>query len=348
MISMISSKPKVTVLMSVFNGEKYLNEAVDSILAQTFKDFEFLIIDDASTDRTPEILRSYGDPRIRIITNEENLGLTKSLNKGLALTRGEYIARMDADDISHPKRLERQVNYLDENPEIGILGTNVQYIDESGKPYKILRWPEKDALIKWSLCFFNPIAHPTVMVRLDLIKKIAGYDESIVYAQDYDLWVRLSSESVFGNLQYILLYLRKSDDNISHKNYLEQKNYSHQISGRAMSNILNREVPQKIVDSILDNEIKTNHNMQEIRYLLMELYRNSSKKNLLLSSKEQFTIRKDIAFRIIGIKSSQTVYIQTLINILFACYIYPFIPAQILASKFASKIPAKNLFQLEK
>ena len=125
--------PIVTVLMSVYNGERYLNEAIDSILAQTFTDFEFLIIDDASTDSTPKILHSYDDPRIRIVTNEENLGLTKSLNKGLALAQGEYIARMDADDISLPERLMMQLNFLIDNKTVPLVGSGAIMIDEDGK-----------------------------------------------------------------------------------------------------------------------------------------------------------------------------------------------------------------------
>lgn len=333
----IISNPKVTVLMSVYNGEKYLKEAIDSIISQTFTDFEFLIIDDASTDRTPEMLRSYGDSRIKIITNEENLGLTKSLNKGLALARGKYIARMDADDISHPKRLEKQANYLDENPEIGILGTNVQYIDESGKYHEILQRPEKDALIKWALCFFNPIAHPTVMMQLYLIKEINGYDENIIYAQDYDLWVRLSSKSAFWNLQDILLYLRKSDNNISCKHYLEQKLYSYQISRRAMSNRLNKEVPQNIVDAILNNTIEERCNSREIRHVLVKLYKNSPIKTLPLASKDQSIIREDVSSRIIRMGYSRKFSIGIFKNIAIACYIDPLILAKIFVHKYMLK-----------
>jgi len=126
-------EPKVTVLMPVYNGERYLNEAVDSILGQTFTDFEFLIIDDASTDKTPEILRSYDDPRIRVVTNEENLGLSKSLNKGLALARGEFIARMDADDVSYPYRLQVQHEFMTQHPGAGVIGSWAEYIDRKGE-----------------------------------------------------------------------------------------------------------------------------------------------------------------------------------------------------------------------
>ncbi|MCP8319033.1 MAG: glycosyltransferase, partial [Candidatus Methylarchaceae archaeon HK01B] len=124
--------PKITILMSVYNGEKYLREAIDSILNQTFKDFEFLIINDGSTDRTVEILRSYHDSRIKIITNEKNMGLTKSLNKGLKIARSEYVARMDADDISYPRRLEVQYEYMKKNPDVGIVGSWNDVIDDKG------------------------------------------------------------------------------------------------------------------------------------------------------------------------------------------------------------------------
>jgi glycosyltransferase involved in cell wall biosynthesis len=114
--------PKVTVLMSVYNGEEHLREAIDSILNQTYKNFEFLIIDDGSTDGSVNIIRSYLDPRIRLIKNKKNIGITRSLNKGLKLARGEYIARMDDDDIAFPERLEKQVRFLNEHVNVGLVG----------------------------------------------------------------------------------------------------------------------------------------------------------------------------------------------------------------------------------
>ena len=125
--------PKVTVLMSVYNGEKYLQEAIDSILEQTFKDFEFLIINDGSTDKTGEILESYHDLRIKIINNEKNIGLTKSLNKGLKLARGEYIARQDADDISMPERLEKEVEFLETHQDYAVVGAFAKIINKNSE-----------------------------------------------------------------------------------------------------------------------------------------------------------------------------------------------------------------------
>ena len=219
----ILKNPKVTVLMSVYNGERYLTEAVDSILAQTFTDFEFLIIDDASTDRTPEILRSYEDPRIRIITNEENLGLTKSLNRGLALARGEYIARMDADDISYIERLDKQIKYLEEHPDVGLVGSSFEIIDESGNIVSRNIYKNfTNNKIYYALIFNNCIAHSSVMYRRDLVINIEGYNERLTRTQDFDLWSKISKKSKIEVINEVLLKWRESQSNISNKCKTEQ------------------------------------------------------------------------------------------------------------------------------
>lgn len=219
----IISNLKVTVLMSVYNGEKYLKEAVDSILSQTFTDFEFLIIDDASTDKTPEILHSYGDQRIRIVTNEENLGLTKSLNKGLALARGEYIARMDADDISYPQRIDMQVRYLEESRDVGLVGSSFEIIDEFGNIVSTNVYENYTSeKIYYNLIFYNCIAHSSVMYRRDLVINIGGYNERLTRTQDYDLWNKISKRSRIEVIDEVLLKWRDSQSNISNKCKTEQ------------------------------------------------------------------------------------------------------------------------------
>jgi glycosyltransferase involved in cell wall biosynthesis len=177
--------------MSVYNGEKYLREAIDSILNQTFKDFEFLIIDDGSTDSSAEIIRSYTDSRIRLIQNEKNIGLTRSLNKGLKLAQGEYIARMDADDISLPERLKKQVKYLDNHPEIGVLGTRFFEIDMNGNVRREICIPLDKRNIEKQLYRVNCFCHSSTMMRMSCIKKVGLYDETLKYAQDYELWLRM-------------------------------------------------------------------------------------------------------------------------------------------------------------
>ncbi|MHA2039282.1 MAG: glycosyltransferase, partial [Promethearchaeota archaeon] len=190
--------PKITVLMPVYNNEKFLRESVDSILNQTFKDFEFIIINDGSTDRTKKILNAYKDFRIRVIDNDKNIGITRSLNKGLGLAKGEYIARMDGDDISLPERLERQVKFLENNPKVVLLGNWVEIIDGDGNLRSITRYPTNHCFITWIFLFKTCLAHPTVMYRKKEVLKINGYNSMLSYTQDYDLWVRLSKIGKIG------------------------------------------------------------------------------------------------------------------------------------------------------
>lgn len=210
--------PKVTVLMSVYNGEKYLLQAVDSILNQTFSDFEFIIINDGSTDNTAKILASYNDPRIIIVNNEANIGLTKSLNKGLKLTKGKYIARMDADDISLPKRLERQVAFMDANPEIGVCGTWFEIIGDDKK--SICSHPEQHDDIFVGMLFGNTIGHPTVIIRKDNILTLNEfYNEELTCAQDAEYWARLGVLGVkLANIGEVLVKYRIHERSVSKVN----------------------------------------------------------------------------------------------------------------------------------
>lgn len=207
--------PKVTVLMSVYNGEKYLKEAIDSILAQTFRDFEFLIINDASTDSTKSIILSCHDPRIRYIENEANIGLTRSLNKGISLAKGEYIARMDADDVSLPARLEKQVQFLDSREGVGLLGTSWLSINDVGLLLSVNK-ACGGAYAAHSMC------HGSVMIRKSTLEKAGGYRPCFKYAQDYDLWLRLSEVCEADNLSETLYKLRLHSGSISSLRQAEQ------------------------------------------------------------------------------------------------------------------------------
>ncbi|MEX2648801.1 MAG: glycosyltransferase family 2 protein [Alphaproteobacteria bacterium] len=185
--------PRVSVLIPVRDGEPFLREAVDSILDQTFSDFELLFIDDGSIDGTAAILEAYarGDRRVRVLHNATKLGLTASLNLGLRATRGEYVARMDHDDWSHPDRLLRQVAFLDTNPGIILVGTSFATIDGGGRTRKVdieaTTWWE----FEWMSMFRPPVCHPTVMLRASLFREFgAYYDETYVVGQDFDYWCR--------------------------------------------------------------------------------------------------------------------------------------------------------------
>lgn len=200
---------KVTVLMAVYNGERYLREAIESILGQTFQDFEFLIMNDGSTDSTREVILSYDDPRIRLVDNAHNLGLTRSLNRGLELAEGEFIARQDADDISEPERLARQVSFLETHPEVALVGTWYKKIDTQGTPIGDRELPCDCTQIRWCLLFFCPFVHSSVILRKSaVLERIGFYNEDITYAQDYEFWSRIARCLPVANLGEHLMKFR--------------------------------------------------------------------------------------------------------------------------------------------
>lgn len=205
--------PKISVILPVYNGEQYIAEAVQSILDQTFKDFELLVINDASTDNTLSVLRSFTDPRIRIVNNEVNLKVVKSLNKGLELSSGEYIARMDGDDIASPSRFQKQLAYFSQHPEIDVCATQVEVF--GGQNY-ITRQYETHNFIKASLLFLNIIIHPSVMFkRASFIENGYYYDESYDNAEDYGLWVKTIDKLKYAIVPDVLLKYRIHDANVS-------------------------------------------------------------------------------------------------------------------------------------
>lgn len=199
--------PRVTVLMAVYNGERYLREAIDSILGQTFADFEFLIVDDASMDGSARIIEEYADQRIRLVRNEVNRGLAVSLNRGLDMGRGEYVARMDGDDVSLPERLEKQVAFLDSHPEVGVCGTWVRYLGEGAG--KVVRYPTDPEIIRAGLLFYPLVAHPSVMLRREsFVRHGLRYDPALRRSQDYELWSRAARHLLFSNLPEVHLLYR--------------------------------------------------------------------------------------------------------------------------------------------
>jgi glycosyltransferase involved in cell wall biosynthesis len=215
------SNPKITVLMPVYNCELYIQEAVDSILNQTFTDFEFLIIDDASTDETVAIIKTYNDPRIQLIQKPENSGYTNSLNHGLSIARGEYIARMDGDDISLPERFAKQVAFLDANQDVILCGTFYSIIGTE----RVVTVPENFEEIKIEMLWGCCVGHPTVMIRKCILDKFSIiYDVKKEPAEDYDLWCRLLSIGKLHNLQEVLLNYRVHNSQVSKKRIDQQIN----------------------------------------------------------------------------------------------------------------------------
>ncbi len=192
--------PFVSVIMSVFNSQTFLCECIRSILEQSYENFEFIIINDASTDRSKDIINNFTDKRIIVIENIKRLGLTKSLNTGLKQSRGDYIARIDADDIANKDRLRVQIEYLQRNQDISILGSYVLLSTADGNILKCLKPPEHDADIRKILIWRNCMIHPSLMIRKKVFDLIGLYDENFIYSQDYDLCLRALHNFKFTNI----------------------------------------------------------------------------------------------------------------------------------------------------
>ncbi|MCR4324823.1 MAG: glycosyltransferase [Candidatus Curtissbacteria bacterium] len=214
-----SQKPQVSVIMSVHNGMPYLKEAVKSILSQTYKNFEFIIVDDASTDKSLKYLKSVHDKRIKLIKNSKNLGLATSLNKALKVAKGEYIARMDADDISLPKRLETQLNFLIKNPKVDLCGSWAELINEEGRTVGEKKYPKNDKEIKKALGWYPPLIHPTWLARTEFYEKTKGYDIRFDMAEDYELLVRAKEKFQMANIGQKLLLWRLGNKRRSRQHF---------------------------------------------------------------------------------------------------------------------------------
>ena len=221
----IQSQPLISVLLPVYNAELFLKEAIDSVLDQTYANFELIIINDGSVDGSENIIFSFDDKRIRYVKNDENLGITKTLNKGISLAQGKYIARMDADDICLPCRLMKQFLFLEQHQDIGLCGTWIDTINERNEITGKVINQTKPEFIKIHLLFSTPIAHPSVFARAELLKENL-YDD-VLFAEDYDLWCRLSTKSKLANIPEFLLYYRWHNSNISQEKVeLQQANKS--------------------------------------------------------------------------------------------------------------------------
>jgi len=210
-------KPKITVLMAIYNGAVYLRECMESVLHQTYGNFEFLIIDDGSTDSTPDIIRSYKDDRIRLLRNDKNLSQVASLNIGLDHAKGEYIARIDADDIMLPHRLERQLRFLEKRPDIALLGTCGEAIDEKGRAISKSKLPVRNEEIIATILFGEFImVHSSLMFRKDVIIKAGKYNEAFSFTEDYKLATDLlAKRHKINNMPDSLIKYRIHDDRIS-------------------------------------------------------------------------------------------------------------------------------------
>jgi glycosyltransferase involved in cell wall biosynthesis len=217
--------PVVSVVMSVFNGERFLAEAVESILRQDYQEFEFIIIDDGSTDGSIAMLDSYQivDARIKVY-HEKHTGLVGSLNRGCGLARGKYIARMDADDIAHRDRLEKQVAFMEAHQDVAVLGASVEWVNAEGKSLYISTNPTMDSDIKEDLLLHRRCAfwHPTILMRREVFNATGGYRPNVIGAEDYDLWLRAGEKFQLANLEEVVLQYRIHSNQVSVQHRVQQ------------------------------------------------------------------------------------------------------------------------------
>ncbi|MFA6518485.1 MAG: glycosyltransferase [Candidatus Shapirobacteria bacterium] len=296
--------PKVTVLMPVYNGEKYLREAVESILRQTYRDFEFLIIDDGSKDETEKILKSYGDKRIRIVQHKKNMKLVATLNEGITLAKGKYIARMDGDDISEDCRLDEQYKYLELHADVGLVGSNCKVIDADGKFVDNYYYPKNDWLIRWNMMFQSPLAHPSVMMRKAIIEKTGGYGSKTIEGrekfsgEDYDLWGKVLKISKASNIQEPLLKLRKHGKNLTIINFDGHINNTDLIEQKYIKDNVGLDLGLKLVEKLRTLKTETKDEYQLVNETIRDLERLFLEKHKL-GLKERNDIRNDKAYKLL-------------------------------------------------
>ena len=294
------------MVILVLNTEAYLREAIDSILGQIFQDFELLIISEHGTSsESIAVIESYSDDRIRHIHNSRKLGIPKSRNVGIREARGEYIAWMDADDVSVRERLEREVEFLDEHPDIGVVGTGFEVIDGNGRVVSREILPSGPALTKWLLPFrdANVIANPTSMVRRTVCVALKGYGES-EQAEDYDFWLRASELTNLDNLADILLRYRRHEGNIGHLLFQEvDPKESIQMSCVALAGRFGRDLPPSVVRALFKPYLhfvpKTKDVLRAAFLLRHGCVRYASSEPM--SKRERTLVQRDAANRLLGL-----------------------------------------------
>lgn len=291
--------PTISVLMSVYNGSKYLSTSIDSILNQTYKDFEFIITNDCSNDESFEILKKYEklDERIKIINNKENKGLTKSLNSMLLAVKGKFIVRMDDDDFAYPNRFEEQVNFMNSNPSILASGTYIRYVGDYSSTRCNYSYLNSDVVA--DLFCGTPIAHPTAIIRREVFEQYKiFYNESLKYSQDYYFWYEISKVGEIANLPKILLDYRVSSKQISSKHNLEQSNYAINIRKSIITSYV-KELDENLeIENILDEfdfatflkfskRVQHNKNIRKVNHRQIEKNNDKILYSLFISKKNK-------------------------------------------------------------
>jgi len=320
------TQPKMSIVMAVYNGKKYLKDAIDSVLQQSFTNYEFIIVDDCSTDSTPSIISLYNDNRIRYIRNKENLGQTPSLNIALKISKGKYIARIDGDDIYIQDKLKIQYYFMEKNPDVAVCGTAGERIDENGNQSGFRLYPQDPKDIYFRIFYQSPINHVSVIMRRSVVIDNGGYDEKYPYCADFALWSKLIKNNYkIVNLPNLLVQYRVFEDslgainkvgpsgneavNIIHSNISEKLNIK--ISRKECWNIIYMLWPTSGIDlpdilnayNILKRISQIVYKKQvPVRILLFlntHLLKSLIKRNLFLKSKRQFRFHEKELLKVI-------------------------------------------------
>ncbi|MBC7411482.1 MAG: glycosyltransferase family 2 protein [Bacteroidia bacterium] len=277
------SQPLISILLPVYNAQLFLANAINSVLAQTYTHFELLIINDGSTDDSERIILSYNDPRIRYIKNEHNLQLIATLNKGIAVAQGEYIARMDADDECMPTRLQKQVNYMQDNHNVAACGTYAKRVDISTNTITDWEYPARHNEMKCRLFWGSTIIHPTAMIRTTVLKHIM-YNANYPHAEDYKLWKDISQHYELANIPEYLLNYTMHDRQITETQKASMNTTSFKINKEWLSE-LGVELPKEIEEHYkkylyYDYTNWTNTNVKQLIAFLELLYTHNNSKNI--------------------------------------------------------------------
>ena len=233
----MSSGPAVTVVMPVFNGARYIGEAIESILAQSLPDFELLVIDDGSTDTTPEVLRRHADPRLRVIRFRENCGIASARNAGIDAAQSQVLAFLDHDDIALSNRLEKQLGFLESHPGIGLVGAAIEMIDEDGAPLRTAQLPKTDSEIRWLNLLDCTMRQSSLTLRTDLARR-HRYDPQYPSLSDWDFLQRILAETEAVNLPEVLVRYRSHPVNVSHQERTRAIRTGALLSHRAIRSVL--------------------------------------------------------------------------------------------------------------
>jgi glycosyltransferase involved in cell wall biosynthesis len=326
--------PKVSVLMPIYNGERHLRRTLDSVLQQSFPDFEVIVVNDCSPDNSRDVVLSYDDQRIRLIDNTKNLGQTGSLQVALDNARGEYIARQDQDDISLPDRFAAQVVFLDQHPEVGVLGTSYCVIDDHDRVLDgtaAFYPPETLAEMAWRFLWGDRLVDSSVMFRRDGAERIAGYNPDYRYAQDYDLWMRLSFETGVARLPEVLLQLRIHSASASSQFTEAQEREVHSIIREALNRL--SDTPFSIETAALvrkvDIQLQPRKDVLQTANIIRKTY-HAFIRERRLSRKDLASVKRAVAEKLVKIAISHrsTLRLETIRLLVWALSVYPVLPLQ--------------------